>query len=63
MVLCCQLRCPGFRQDRLHFHQKAGEDTAGPADPTWPNRTGYSIPRAIMKGSGGGSWPAGGSQW
>jgi len=27
--------------------------TAGRADPTWPNRAGYSIPCAVMLGSGG----------
>jgi len=37
--------CPGFGQDRFNFHR---------ADPTWANRAGYSIPRAIMWGSGGG---------
>jgi len=31
-----------------------GRDTAGRADPTWPNRAGYSIPCAAMLGSGGG---------
>jgi len=31
-----------------------GRDTAGRADPTWPNRAGYSIPCAVMLGSGGG---------
>jgi len=29
-----------------------GGDSARWADPTWPNRTGYSIPCAIMLGSG-----------
>jgi len=33
---------------------KPGRDTAGQADPTWPNREGYSIPCAVMLGSGGG---------
>jgi len=47
-------RCPGFGQDRVNFHQNSGRDTAGRADPTWPNRAGYSIPRAVMLGSGGG---------
>jgi len=36
--------CPGFGQDRVNFHQTPGRGTAGRADPTWPNRTGYSIP-------------------
>jgi len=31
-----------------------GRDTAGRADPTWPNRAGHSIPCAVMLGSGGG---------
>jgi len=43
--------CPGFGQDRAHFHQKPGEDTTGRADPTWSNRTGYSIPCAVVLGS------------
>jgi len=30
-----------------------GRDTAGRADPTWRNRAGYSIPCAVMLGSGG----------
>jgi len=46
--------CPGFGQDRVNFHWHPGRDTAGWADPTWPNRAGYSIPCAIMLGSGGG---------
>ena len=46
--------CPGFGQDRVNFHQNPGRDTAGRADPTWPNRAGYSIPCAVMLGSGGG---------
>jgi len=29
------------------------------ADPTWPNRAGYSIPCAVMLGSGGGGGAAG----
>jgi len=45
--------CPGFGQDRVNFHQTPGRDTAGWADPTWPNRVGYSIPCAVMLGSGG----------
>jgi len=43
-----------FGQDRVNFHWTPGRDTAGRADPTWPNRAGYSIPCAIMLGSGGG---------
>jgi len=35
-----------------------GRDTAGRADPTWPNRAGYSIPCAVMLGSGGGGGAA-----
>jgi len=61
--------CPGFGQDRVNFHQNPRRDRAGWADPTWPNRTGYSIPCAVMPASGcGGSWVAGtqsllGSAW
>jgi len=36
--------CPGFGQDRINFHQNPGRDIARRADPTWPNRAGYSIP-------------------
>jgi len=46
--------CPGFIQDRDNFHQNPGRGTAGRADPTWPNRAGYSIPCAVVLGSGGG---------
>jgi len=46
--------CPGFSQDRVNFHRNPGRDIAGRADPTWPNRAGYSIPCAVMLGSGGG---------
>ena len=42
-----------FGQDRVNFHQNPGRGTAGWSDPTWPNRAGYSIPCAIMLGSGG----------
>jgi len=36
----------GFGQDRVNFHQNPGRDTAGGgADPSWPNRAGYSITR------------------
>jgi len=67
--------CPGFGQDRVNFHRNPGRGTAGRADPTWPNRAGYSIPCAIMLGSGWGrvgrwelsrSWGAhggGGGSW
>jgi len=56
-VACDALRiCPGFGQDRVDFHQNPGRGTAGWADPTptWPNRARYSIPCAVMLGSGGG---------
>jgi len=33
----------------------------GRADPTWPNRAGYSIPCAVMLGSGGGELGGGNS--
>jgi len=48
--------CPGFGQDRVNFHQNPGRGTAGWADPmpTQPNRAGYSIPCAVILGSGGG---------
>jgi len=52
---------PGFSQDRVNFHQNPGRDTAGQADPTWPNRAGYSIPCAAMLGSGGGELGRGNS--
>jgi len=45
--------CPGLDQDRVNFHRNPGRGTAGWADPTWPTRTGCSIPCAIMLGSGG----------
>jgi len=51
--------CPGFSQDRVNFHQKSGGDPARWTDPTWPNGTGYSIPCAIMLGSG---WEGAGQQ-
>jgi len=42
--------CPAFGQDRVNFHQNPGRGTARRADPTpW-----YSIPCAVMLGSGGG---------
>jgi len=39
-------KCPGFGQDRVNFHQKPGGDTAGRADPNWPNKWGirYHVP-------------------
>jgi len=46
-------KCPGFGQDRVNFHRTPGRGTAGRADPTWPNRAGYSVPCAVMLGSGG----------
>jgi len=55
--------CPGFAQDRVNFHQNPGRDTAEQADPTWPNRAGYSIPHAVMLGSCGGSGSAGTHSW
>jgi len=55
--------CPGFSQDRVNFHQNPGRGTAGWADPTptWSNRAGYSIPCAVMLGSGGGGRHSGNS--
>jgi len=47
-------RCPRFGQDRINFHRTPGRGTAGGADATWLNRAGYSIPYAVMLGSGGG---------
>ena len=61
--LCIYLlgHCPGFGQDRVNFHWTPGRGTAGRADPTWPNRAGYSIPCAAMLGSGGGELGGGNS--
>jgi len=53
--------CPGFGQDRVNFHRNPGRDTAGRADPTWPNRAGYPIPCAAMLGSGWGELGGGNS--
>ena len=53
--------CPGFDQDKVNFHWNPRRDTAGQADPTWPNRAGYSIPCAIMLGSGVGELGRGNS--
>jgi len=52
--------CPGFVQDRVNFHWTPGRGTAGRADPTWPNRAGYSTSYAVTLGSGGGE-PGGGN--
>ena len=62
--------CPGFGQDSVNFPQNPGRGTArwsGPT-PTWPNRAGYSVPRAVMLGSSEGGSAAGthsrlGSVW
>jgi len=45
--------CPGFGQNMVNFHRTPGRGTARRADPTWPNRAGYSIPCTVMLGSGG----------
>jgi len=58
-----KLSCPGFGQDRVNFHRTPGRGTAGRADPTWPNRARYSIPCAVMLGSGGGQLGAGTHLW
>jgi len=63
--------CPAFGQDNANFHQEPGGDTVGWADPNWPNRTGYSVPCAVMLGSrerklgrgGGGKQLRLGSMW
>ena len=44
----------GSARTGLIFHQKPRGNTARQADPTWPNRAGYSIPCAVMLGSGWG---------
>jgi len=54
-------RCPGFSQDRVNFHQNPGRGTARWADPTGPNRAGYSIPCAVMLGYGWGELGGGNS--
>ena len=46
--------CPGFSQDSVNFYQKPGLITARLAHLNWPNKTGYSIPCAVMLGSGEG---------
>jgi len=53
--------CPGFGQDRVNFHRTPGRGTAGRADPTWPNRAGYSIPCVVMLDSCGGELGGGSS--
>jgi len=53
--------CPGFGQNRVNFHWTPGRGTGGWADPTWPNRAGYSIPCAVMLASGGGELGGGNS--
>jgi len=53
--------CPGFGQGRVNFHRTPGRGTAGRAYPTWPNRARYSIPCAVMLGSGGGELGGGNS--
>ena len=35
-----------FSWDKVNFHKKLGEDTAGTAAPNWPK--GYSIPYDVM---------------
>jgi len=56
-----EAHCPGFGQDRVNFHQNPGRDTARRADPTWPNRIGYTIPCAVMLCSSGGELGGGNS--
>jgi len=58
---CLLQHCPGFGEDRLNFHQNPGGNRVRQADPTWPNRAGYSIPCAVMLGSGGGELGGGNS--
>jgi len=57
-ILITITNCPEFGQDRVTFHHNPGRDTAERADPTWPNRAGYSIPCAVMpdSGWGGAGW-------
>jgi len=50
-----------FGQDRVNFRWNSGRGTAGRANPIWPNSAGYSIPCAIMLGSGGGEQGGGNS--
>ena len=49
--------CPGFGQHSVNFHRNRGRDTAGRADPTWPNRAEYSTPCAVIPV--GGTWAVG----
>jgi len=46
--------CPGFSWDRVNFHKKPGGDTAGPADPNWPDNPGirYRVPSCSMRSWG-----------
>jgi len=52
--------CPGFRWDRVNFHQKPGGDTVGPADPNWSKKQGiqYHVPSCTWV-PGGGAGPGG----
>jgi len=49
--------CPGFGWDRVNFHKKPGRNTAGLADPDWPNKQGiqYHVTSCSV-GSGGAGW-------
>ena len=49
--------CPGFGWDRVDFHKKPGGDTAGPADPNWPNKwsTWYHVTSCLVP-SGRAGW-------
>ena len=53
--------CPGFGWDRVNFHKKPGRDTAGPADPNWPNKGVFATmcPHGVAQ-HWGGSWLGGG---
>jgi len=44
----------------LIFTRSRGEHSQA-ADPTWPNRAGYSIPCTVMPGSDGGELGSGNS--
>jgi len=61
VALRCNIGVLGLARTGLIFHQNPGRGTAGWADPTptWPDRAGYSIPCAVMLGSGGGGGAAG----
>ena len=56
--------CPGFGWDRVNFHKKPGRDTAGPADPNWPNKGVFATmcPHGVAQ-HWGGSWLGGGELW